>query len=213
MELNTGKWIALVVAVALLSFAAAIGVCFLMNNPTSENVKSVTVDPTPEKTEPVKVWTEGEQVETVDSEDEIPEFPDELVGYSAMPKGTDFWGEPFKSPSSVRVFEGGPADGKEDDWTRVENGNGDYFPKTMNGCGAGIWLMRWRSNNDDVVVEAGVGYIGDVKVVELSKEGRYGYMQSSNCYEPLFRFKKAINGNSSSLVDVLYEVKFFEARP
>ena len=133
MERNTGKWIALLVAVALLSFIETIGVCFLMKNPTSENVKSVTVDPTPKKIVDLKSWTESDQVETVDSKDEIPEFPD--------------------------------------DWTRVENGNGEYFPKTLNGCGSGVWLMGWRADNPDVLIEAGKGYEGGVLVIEASGRG------------------------------------------
>jgi len=159
------------------------------------------------QTSPESIWKRGKPVMVVSSASRIPEFPSRWGGYAPMAPGLDFWGQRFKTRGSERVFEG------DREWTRIEDGVGNKFPKSMNGCWAGLWLMRWRSSNDEVVVEAAVGYIGDVKVVEYSRDGRYGYMMSSNCYEPLFRFKKAINGNPSGLVDVLYEIKFFEARP
>ena len=128
--------------------------------------------------------------------DSIPPFPSSVRGFYYDP-GKDFWGKPFQETGSIRVFEG-------DNWVGLAD-----FPNSSNGCSSGRFMVRWRSNNPDVVVTASLGY-GD-SLIENPKSGIQGYLLGSNCHRPLFKFSHAKNGNSSTLVDVYYEVRFWHA--
>jgi len=45
------------------------------------------------------------------------------------------------------------------------------------------------------------------------KIGSFGYMSGTNCEQPMFKFSGAVNGDKSTLVDVYYELKFWQAAP
>jgi hypothetical protein len=80
----------------------------------------------------------------------------------------------------------------------------------MNSCSKGVFMVRWRSANTQVKVLSAVGYLTD-NITYKAKASNYGYLYGTNCQMPLFRFGNA--GNESTLVDIYYEVKFWEAAP
>ena len=59
-----------------------------------------------------------------------------------------------------------------------------------------IWLLS-----------AAVAGRGDIKT------GGFGYMSGTNCEEPMFNFGDAPNRNAATLVDIHYELKFWQAAP
>jgi len=151
-------------------------------------------------------WEKGDRYSSrafaISEQSNIPDFPDTLEGFRHRP-GLDFWGEPYKEINSVRVFSG-------EDWTELY----PSFPKTMNGCSAGWYMVRWRSQNPDVLIESATGYHGDVRIREsVAPPAIKGIMQGSNCSEPLFKFSRTKNGDSSTLTDVVYEIKFWHEAP
>jgi hypothetical protein len=46
-----------------------------------------------------------------------------------------------------------------------------------------------------------------------AKTGSFGYMFGTNCEQPLFKFASTVKGNKSNLVDIYYELKFWQAAP
>lgn len=134
------------------------------------------------------------------SRQEIPSFPADLSGgWTPLAEGLDFWGGQFKSVGTLRVFQG------ETMWAKLHE-----FPASQNGCGNGLFVLRWRSMNPDVTLESGLGFGGTSNaLISSTREGQYGLVTGSNCHNPVFRFKRALNGNSSTLVDILYEVRFW----
>jgi hypothetical protein len=38
-------------------------------------------------------------------------------------------------------------------------------------------------------------------------------MSGSNCEQPMFKFAGTVKGNKSTLVDIFYELKFWQAAP
>jgi hypothetical protein len=146
-------------------------------------------------------WPKQNGAFSAKSSEAIPSFPARLSGFRSEP-GKDFWDKPFRTKSTLRVFQGSG-------WSQIRD-----FPKSMNACGAGRFMLRWRSSNLDVLVEAATGYFGDVRVINSQvMSASYGYMQGTNCEEPLFRFGKTLNGNQSTLVDIYYELMFWQAAP
>ena len=146
-------------------------------------------------------WPKKDGAFSAKSSETIPSFPTRSSGYRSE-SGKDFWANPFRTRSTLRVFEGSG-------WSQISE-----FPKTMNGCSAGRFMLRWRSANPDVLVDSATGYFGDVRVINsLARSANYGYMQGTNCEEPLFRFGKALKRNQSTLVDIYYEIKFWQAAP
>jgi len=145
------------------------------------------------------VWpkSKGEYIAT--SSERIPLFPRTLSGYRSE-NDKDFWNKPFPSRGSVRVFGGR-------DWQGLQN-----FPNTMNGCAAGAFMIRWRLSDPEVRVESSVRFSGK-DTSATTKSGSFGYMSGSNCEQPMFKFIGTVNGNSSTLVDVYYELKFWQAAP
>ena len=82
----------------------------------------------------------------------------------------------------------------------------------MNGCAAGAFMIRWRLSDPEVRVESSVRFSGK-DTSATTKSGSFGYMSGSNCEQPMFKFIGTVNGNSSTLVDVYYELKFWQAAP
>lgn len=133
------------------------------------------------------------------SSDHIPPFPEKLSGYRSE-NGKDFWDKPFSSKGTVRIFEG-------NGWQGLPK-----FPNTMNGCSSGVFMIRWRSSDPNVRLESSVRY-SSKDVSGSTKEGSFGFMSGTNCEQPMFRFAGRRNGDKATLVDVYYELKFWQAAP
>jgi hypothetical protein len=144
-------------------------------------------------------WPRKEGVYLATSSETIPAFPRALSGYRSE-GGKDFWGRPFEIRGTLRVGEG-------NGWTEIPD-----FPNTQNGCSAGAFMIRWRSSSPDVLVASTKGYSRDSDL-DAPKTGAFGYMYGHNCEQPLFRFAGTRNGNDSTLVDIYYELKFWQAAP
>lgn len=129
----------------------------------------------------------------------IPDFPEVLIGYRSG-NDRDFWGNAFACKGTIRIFDGNGWEGLFD------------FPNSMNGCSAGMFMIRWRSSSPDIPIATTLGYMPDTNHREM-KIGAFGYMYGTNCDQPLFKIAKALNHNSSTLVDVYYELKFWHAAP
>lgn len=134
----------------------------------------------------------------------IPAFPKTLREFRFSGRKKDYFGDAFESTGTVRVFEG-------NEWETIYDGATE-FPHTMNSCGKGEFMVRWRSANPQVKVLSAVGYLTD-NITFKAKAANYGYLYGTNCQMPLFKFANAVGGNESTLVDIYYEVKFWEAAP
>jgi hypothetical protein len=143
-------------------------------------------------------WPEKHGEYVAASSEAIPLFPPTLGGYR-FENDKDFWGRAFPSKGSIRVFQG-------EDWQGLHN-----FPNTMNGCSAGVFMIRWRLSDPEVRVQSSVRYSS--KVGDTTKTGAFGCMSGTNCDQPMFKFAGTINGNQSTLVDVYYELKFWQTAP
>jgi hypothetical protein len=126
-------------------------------------------------------------------------FPDVLNGFHFSGDNKDFWGQQFDCRGSIRIFEW-------DGWTELWN-----FPHTQNHCSDGVFMIRWRTANPDVRIATTVAYSPEHEAE--GSIGRFGYMYGTNCEQPLFRFVDTLNGNESNLVDIYYELKFWQAAP
>jgi len=144
-------------------------------------------------------WPKQEGVYIATSSERIPLFPRKLSGYRSE-NDKDFWNKPFPSRGSMRVFEGG-------DWEGLQN-----FPNTMNGCAAGVFIIRWRLSDPEVRVQSSARF-SSTDTPATMKTGTFGYMSGSNCEQPMFKFAGTVSGNKSTLVDVYYELKFWQAAP
>jgi len=144
------------------------------------------------------VWPKdkGEYIAT--SSENIPTFPRRVSGYRSE-NGKDFWDKPYPSRGTVRIFQG-------NDWQGLLN-----FPNTMNGCSSGVFMIRWRSTNPSVLVLSSVRNSRDA--AGTTKEGCFGYMSGTNCEQPMFKFGGTRSRDKSTLVDVYYELKFWQAAP
>jgi serine/threonine protein kinase len=145
---------------------------------------------------PKEIARNQEGVYIATSSEAIPLFPRALSGYQSE-DNKDFWNKSFPGKGSIRLFEGG-------DWQGIPN-----FPNTMNGCASGVFMIRWRSADPDVRVQSSVRYSSAVS--GPMKAGILGYMSGSNCVQPMFKFADTLDGNT--LVDVYYELKFWQAAP
>jgi hypothetical protein len=138
----------------------------------------------------------GEYIAT--SSENIPTFPRTLSGYRSE-NDKDFWNKPFRSTGTVRIFQG-------NDWQGLPK-----FPNTMNGCSSGVFMIRWRSSNPNVLVQSSVRY--SKVTTGTTKAGSFGYMSGTNCEQPMFKFESTRNSDKSTLVDVYYELKFWQSAP
>jgi hypothetical protein len=133
------------------------------------------------------------------SSGQIPPFPRTLAGYRSE-GGKDFWGKPFPVRGTLRVFQG-------NDWEGLPD-----FPNTMNGCSAGVFMIRWRLSDPEVRVASNVRFSSKVSN-GTPRTAAFGYMSGTNCEQPMFKFAGTVNKNASTLVDVYYELKFWQAAP
>jgi hypothetical protein len=134
------------------------------------------------------------------SSEAIPAFPQELSGYRSE-DGKDFWGKPFSIKGTIRVFQG-------NGWQGISK-----FPSTMNGCSAGVFMIRWRSSDPNVRLQSSVRSSAIVAGRADILTGSFGYMSGTNCEQPMFNFGDRPASDHSTLVDIYYELKFWQAAP
>jgi len=144
-------------------------------------------------------WNNKNGISITRASETIPAFPRTLNGFRNE-GNKDFWGKAFTCRGSLRVF-------KDGGWVAIPK-----FPATMNGCDAGVFMVRWRSGSADVRVSSAIGYF-DKTAAPGAKTGCFGWMQGSNCEQPMFKFAGTVKGNPSTLVNVYYELKFWQAAP
>ncbi|MCA1600301.1 MAG: hypothetical protein LC776_01205 [Acidobacteria bacterium] len=133
------------------------------------------------------------------SSETIPAFPRALSGYRSE-NNIDFWGNPFDSRGTLRIFDG-------NGWAGIPD-----FPNTMNACSAGVFMIRWRAAHPGFRIASTQGF-NETALTSAVKIGNFGYMYGSNCEEPMFKFARTVSRNESTLVDIYYEVKFWQAAP
>ena len=135
------------------------------------------------------------------SSEEIPAFPSTLSGFRSQ-DGKDFWSKPFSTKGYIRAHQG-------NDWEGIWK-----FPCTMNGCSHGVFMIRWRSADPVIRIHSVVAYSSAVISRPEVKTGTFGYMSGTNCEQPMFKFADSIyRVQGSLLVDVFYELKFWQAAP
>jgi hypothetical protein len=144
-------------------------------------------------------WPKAMGVYVAASSEALPLFPHQLNGYRSE-EGQDFWGKPFSAKGTLRVFQG-------NGWQGIPK-----FPNTMNGCSSGVFMIRWRSADPSVHLQSSASYSG-ATASQGMKTGAFGYMSATNCDQPLFNFGDAPAPNGNTLVDVYYELKFWQAAP
>jgi len=147
----------------------------------------------------VAPWPMHPGVYIATSSETIPHFPHELSGYRAA-GNKDYWDRSFVTQGSIRIFEG-------NDWEPIPD-----FPLTMNHCSDGVFMIRWRSANPEVLIASALSY-HYLNEIYTTETGKFGYMQGTNCEEPMFKFVGTLKGNESNIVDVYYELKFWQAAP
>jgi hypothetical protein len=143
-------------------------------------------------------WPTKEGAYTADSSETIPQFPAKLSGYKSE-DGKDFWGNKFATSDSIRLVQGKR-------WEVIPD-----FPLTMNHCGEGMFMMRWRSAVQDVEIKSTLG--DSTQGPSATKLSNFGYMFGNNCDQPMFMYSSAKKGDEVTLVDVYYELKFWQAAP
>jgi len=136
------------------------------------------------------------------SSETIPLFPSELPQYRDT-GNMNYWDEPYTLHGTIRIFEG-------NDWATIPD-----FPHNGNHCGEGLFMIRWRTSNPDVRVASNLAFSPEPSYndVKNAKTGSFGYMLGTNCDQPLFQFVGTTKGNESNLVDIYYELKFWQAAP
>jgi hypothetical protein len=132
------------------------------------------------------------------SSETIPLFPRAWSGFRSD-EGKDFWGKPFSTRGTIRVFQG-------KDWEGIPS-----FPNTMNGCSSGVFMIRWRSAYATDRIQTSAVNNAGVASRWQTKPGVFGYMSGTNCDQPMFKFVDSRNGDT--LVDIYYELRFWQAAP
>jgi hypothetical protein len=145
-------------------------------------------------------WPAEQGANVTTSSEGIPVFPNRLSGFTST-AGQDFWGKPFPSKGSVRIFQG-------QGWQGIPD-----FSNSSNGCSSGEFMIRWRSANPDVRLQSSARNSAESTFTDKVKTGTFGYISGNNCEQPMFKFAGTINGNESTLVDIFYELKFWQAAP
>jgi hypothetical protein len=161
-----------------------------------------TIVPAPSAVTPVvqerPVWPSEKGEYIASSSDGIPPFPQQVSEYAYEAGDKDFWGHPFHVRGTQRIFVG-------NGWEGIYR-----FPNTMNGCDAGVFMIRWRSANPNVHVESSLRELSEDNSA-TTKTGGFGYMYGTNCQQPMFKIASASDG--ATLVDIHYELKFWRAAP
>ncbi|WP_334144731.1 hypothetical protein [Corynebacterium nuruki] len=120
------------------------------------------------------------------------------VNPAPVPEAVDAWGDYVKNRSwsgTLRVFEG-------QDATPVTDDDHSRFPATMNHCGVAMYLVTFRSVNEDVLLDAQL--LNAANSIDASETMSDGWMLTTNCDTPQFRFNSSTG--ISNLGDVAYDV-------
>lgn len=150
------------------------------------------------------------EVEEVDERTEPPAEPEvdsvallesagvESVNPAPVPEAVEAWGDytTYRSWSgTLRVFENG-------DPTPLPDEDHGRFPATMNGCGLAMYLVTFRSVNEDILLDAQL--LNAANTVSASETLSDGWILSTNCMTPQFAFSSSTD--ISNLGDVAYDV-------
>lgn len=81
----------------------------------------------------------------------------------------------------------------------------------MNGCANGAFMIRWRLSDPAVRVDSTARNSSTSGGTMTTSA--FGYMYATNCDQPLFKFASVVNKSGSGLVDIFYELKFWQAAP
>jgi len=141
-------------------------------------------------------WPKAEGVYVANSSAGIPAFPRTLTGFRASGIDRDFWGNSFDSRGSVRI--GGQ-------WSGIPD-----FPNTQNKCSHGVFMIRWRTGSG-VRIRTTLAY--SEENASGGKTASFGYMYGHNCEQPLLRVIDSTPDGVSTVADVYYELKFWQAAP
>ena len=160
--------------------------------------KQDSTDPGPNSADARPPWPRRMGEFSATSRNRIPSFPLALSGYRSE-AGKDFEGKFYPTRGFIRVENGS-------EWKGLR-----HFPRTKNGCSSGLFMLRWRLSDPAIHVYSTID--NPRKSTANVATGSYGYMYGSVCDKPEFKFASASKPNWSNLVDVFYEVKFWEATP
>lgn len=144
-------------------------------------------------------WPKEIGAYVAESSETLPHFPEALSGYRSE-NNKDFWGNEFACRGTTRLFD-------SNGWEGLFN-----FPNSMNGCSAGMFMIRWRSSSPDTLIATTLGYTPDIPEGK-TETGSFGYMYGHNCLQPLFKIADTLDHNGATLVDIYYELKFWQAAP
>ena len=150
-------------------------------------------------------WPKHFGVYIATSSETIPLFPRAISGYRPAGDNMSYWDERFPSSGSIRIFQANA-------WEGIP-----HFPVNMNHCSNGAFMVRWRSANPELKVATILSSDqGDGKpymVNDRPKTGAFGYIYGFNCEQPMFKAVGARTGDSSNIIDIFYELKFWKAAP
>ena len=121
----------------------------------------------------------------------------DVVISGPAPEAVESWGDyrlERSTDGSVRVFEHtGPIQATLD---------GGQWPMSMNSCGFVMYLVVFRSVNENVMLNASL--VNSVGTVVASQQGDRGWMLLTNCATPQWEFMSSTD--EGNLGDVVYDV-------
>jgi hypothetical protein len=111
--------------------------------------------------------------------------------------------------SSVRIFQG------DKKWiVPISEFDPEGDGSATMSCEPYFWILRWRSNNSDVLIQISKGITDfGFDPIGKPKSGGAGYSSGYSCSVPGFKFDKTLKGNKSNLVDVNFEYQIWEYKP
>lgn len=153
-----------------------------------------------------KVIVAKESMMATDYQNELPIFPTAVANYEFTDEVTvdDYAGFRIAYPG---------------DWMPLP----EFSDGTMiNGCDRTFWILRWRVNNENMILSTATGYIdgsGSGVFEEGAVTGGAGYIQGFACEAPFFKVAKnayvsdATTKNVSYLTDVNYQLQVWSYKP
>ena len=142
--------------------------------------------------------TESEAQPEIDSVALLENAGVQSVNPAPVPESVKAWGDYVKNRSwsgMLRVFEG-------QDATPVTNDDHSRFPASMNHCGVAMYLVTFRSVNENVRLDAEL--LNAANNIDASLTLSDGWILTTNCDTPQFRFNSSTD--ISNLGDVAYDV-------
>lgn len=130
----------------------------------------------------------------------VPNFPKTVKNYKLYTQ------QPY---ASVRIFEG------DKKWVvPISEFDPDQNGSATMSCEPYFWVLRWRSNNPEVLIQIAKG-ITDFGFDPIGrvKSGSAGYSSGYSCSIPAFKFHKTLKNNQSNLVDVNFEYQIWQYKP